>query len=92
MIFSFLRYPTFGQWLVHKFLEQNVVNWGIGLFLTYIVLRLVLSPMVKRLRAEKDALFHHQAKIEDLLDPETPGGLGDVMAALGQAKTDNIQE
>jgi hypothetical protein len=68
-----------------------MVNWAIGLFLTYIVLRLVLKPLVSRLKHEKDEILHRQKHVEDLLDPTTPGGLGDVMVAIKQAETDNMQ-
>lgn len=85
------------KWLVYTDgLAGQIINWLLGLFLTFVVLKRIMRPIGTAIgrewKAHRDAqekLIISNALIADRLDPNTPGGLGDVMAELRKRDQDS---
>jgi hypothetical protein len=93
MTFAFLGYhESVGRWLlVTDRVPTQIINWVIGVTLTFGLLRGIVIPYVRRLKAEWRAHRAAQVqiaasndKIADLLSTSTPGGLKDVVDAVNR--------
>jgi hypothetical protein len=84
--FAFLGYhESVGRWLLlTDRVPTQIINWVIGVLLTFGLLRGFLLPGIRRLKAEWRAHRAAQDRLNDLLDTSTPGGISDLVGALNR--------